>query len=158
MALFPKLCYQLERFDHCVMEIRPLGADHYAEVVTHSPGEYALDEELYQSIENNGNLRLFTARDQLGILRGYCAFLVNYDPHSHDTLVATEDSIYIEPSFRGNGRSFIEYQDDYLAHEGINRIYRHVPLTSRHGKILERTGYAAIQQLYVKLNPEPQDI
>lgn len=157
MGLFSKLSYGIERFDDCLAEINELGKDHYEEVVTHSPGEYALDEELYHHIENSGNLRLFTARDNDKSLRGYCAFMIQYDSHARHVLVATEDSIYIQPTYRGNGRQFIDFQDEVLGAEGVERIYRHVPLQSRHGRMLQSYGYQPIQQLYVKKIPFPKE-
>ena len=60
------------------------------------------DIDLYLTLAGHGVLKLFTVRVAKQIV-GYAAVLLSRHPHRMDDLVATIDSIFVLPDFRGGG-------------------------------------------------------
>ncbi len=142
--------FQRERIHDVIDEVAPLLVCHFVEI-SHDP-DIALDPDFhtYKKIEENGALRVFTARDDDGTLVGYNCFFVNPNLHYQSSLQAVQDVLYVDKERRGFGRTFIKWCDDELRKEGVQKVYHHLKAKYNFGPMLERMGYELVDLIYAK--------
>lgn len=100
--------------------------------------------ERYAALEAAGLLVLFTARDE-GALIGYSAFFVQSHIHYADTLVASNDVLFLHPDARKKptvGIRLIKFSERELKTLGVNKITWHAKFSNELRSILNRMGYA----------------
>jgi GNAT superfamily N-acetyltransferase len=127
----------------CVQEAQPLLERHYGEltlrkdIVRLDPmwPEYALLERL-------GRFMVFTAREN-GMLVGYNAFFVNRSMHYAALTVAQNDVLFLHPDHRRGTTAlrFIDWCEEYLDREGVDKVTYHIKLSLDWRPILHRRGY-----------------
>jgi len=102
----------------------------------------APDWERYADLEKQGNLIIFTARDE-GRLVGYSAFFINSHIHYKNNLFAINDVLFLHPDYRNNscGARLIKYSDQELSKLGKVKILWHVKVSRDFRPILHRLGY-----------------
>lgn len=93
--------FQVERFRDVFTEAIPLLHAHYDEIATNKESK-PLDPDLdrYHMLEDNGMLRIYTARDD-GKLVGYFVSMVMPHLHYSSTIYAMNDILYVDPAYRG---------------------------------------------------------
>ena len=142
--------YQRE-IAHLVMEdIKPLMRRHWEESGRHKDIPMAPNYKAYLNAEDQGLLRVFTARRDL-ILLGYMIFFVG---SLHYTLnkLAQLDLLYVLPACRGGkvGYSLMRFSEDYLITEGVDLIKHGMGLNHHYGCMLLKMGYEPIETIYEK--------
>lgn len=135
----------VEKFGDTYQELEPLYRKHYAEMqsrlkadgVTVSDYNPRLDQ--YEKFGNEGWLLTFVLRDENKAI-GYSNIYVTADMHNHDK-IAQEDTIYVLPEYRGNGRILIKAVHAELKARGVKRMHVTTMTDLRVAKLLERMGY-----------------
>ena len=126
-------------------EIGGLLQMHYDEVAMHKD-RIKLDPDWgrYEAMEINRALAIFTARDH-GKLVGYAVFVIAWHLHYKDTLLASNDVLFLHPDYRSTssaGLRLIQYADQRLAGDyGVDKIVWHIKLAHDWRQILHRAGY-----------------
>lgn len=142
--------FQREQYAHAVDEIRPLAARHSAEVQSHGHA-LRLNDAMYHALEKAGALWLFTARSAQGLI-GYSAYIVSPSMHYEQVLQATNDSVYVAPSYRstGTGTGLINHAEHELEAGGVGIIYQTVKAAHDWSKVLQRRGYTLDEVVFCK--------
>ena len=134
-------------------ELSPLFHAHYKEIAHYQDIELDPDLGTYMKVAAAGGLRLFTAREpELGQLVGYAVFFLRHNLHYSQSLQATQDILFLHPSFRKSlrGFTFIRFCDDELRKEKVQVVYHHVKEKHNFGPMLERQGYELVDVIYAK--------
>ena len=146
------ITYQRENALTLWDEAMPLCKEHWAEIASFKDIPLAPNMTAYKTLEENGLLRCYTARDD-GSLIGYSVFIVNGHIHYQDTLFAIQDVLFIRESARRGraGLSLIKYCDEQLAGEGVAVVQHHQK--NEHPKLgflLAHLGYSPSETLWTK--------
>jgi GNAT superfamily N-acetyltransferase len=146
------LNYLFQRENWSVIQTQgaSLTKKHYLEIAHYQDIPLDLDHEAYLALERNGNLRVFTARDEDGALVGYAIFFLRMTMHYKSSLQAVQDILYIDKEHRGFGKKFIEWCDCALAGERVQVVYHHVKCAHDFSPMLERLGYQQIDKIFGK--------
>lgn len=130
-------------------EMKPLLQLHWEEIAHYKDIPLEPDVAAYQAIEEAGNLRMYTVREDNELL-GYGIFFIKHNPHYKSSVQAVQDIVFIRKDKRGQGREFIAWCDEQLQHEGVDVVYHHVKAAHNFGPLLERQGYKLIDYIYGK--------
>lgn len=139
-------------------EMRPLLDAHWQEISHYLDIPLDPDPSVYEAVQANGALRVYTVRDERGVdvnqnhsrLIGYAIFFVRHNAHYKSSLQASQDILFLHPDFRGGfvGYRFIEWCDDQLREEGVQVVYHHVKQKHNFGPMLEHMNYELIDLIY----------
>lgn len=141
--------FQLERLTLDLMdEMMPLLVAHYNEISANLDIPLKPRVDKYIDLDEAGFLRVYTARDESGLLIGYAVFTVNYSMHYADSYQAIQDIIYIDKSRRGFGSKFISWCDSQLRDEGVQIVYHHVKAKHNWSHLLQRLNYNLVDLIY----------
>ena len=144
--------YQQE-FLHSVQDdIKPLLEEHWEEVALNKDKiKINPDWEAYFSLESQGKLDIFTARDE-GVLVGY--FVVFVYPHIHykDHLFAKNDLIYLSPSHRKGftGIRLIKFAEKCLKEDGVSVLVVNTKNHKPFHKVMQFLGFTPEDVEYSK--------
>ena len=134
-------------------ELMPLLERHRAEVAPYADWVLAPDRDLYERIENAGNLRVFTVR-VAGALVGYCILTVGTNPHYTAVRMAHQDVLFLLPEFRrgGVGIALLRTVERDLRAEGVQCIAQRTKARRdlHLGPLFARLGYAEMDQVWLK--------
>ena len=136
------------------IEIMPLLHAHRDEVGFFKEEKISPYWELYDSLQREGVLRFFTAREN-DILVGYALFYIMRDPHFKNSTKAIQDLTYLSPKHRNglNGYNFIKWVIAQMKRENIHSVYLHVTPSLDYSKILKRLGLENMGNVYgMRLN------
>ena len=131
-------------------EIMPLAEAHYLEIAHYQDIPLDPDRERYKALEDGGQLRYFTLRNEVGALVGYCIFVVARHLHYSGSVQAMQDVLFLLPEYRGAyiGKEFISHCDNELRAERIEAVYHHMKAKRSFGPLLESLGYELIDLVY----------
>lgn len=132
-------------------ELEPLALQHFKECDPFPELEPDMNPEIYFAADETGKLRIYTARAD-GKIVGYAVFVVYPHTHYKDSIQATPDLLYLEPSMRQgfNGIKFLRWMDEQLAAEGVQAVYQMSTMRKDIGAVLSRVGYEPIQVLWAR--------
>jgi hypothetical protein len=133
-----------------IPELKKLIPAHYEEVSRDHDIPLNPDWDKYMQLQDNGCVRVFTARDEFGELIGYNVFFVHKNLHYQSSVQASQDVIYIDKEKRGFGRRFIDWCDVQLGAEGVQKVYHHVKAKHNFGPMLEKLGYELADLVYAR--------
>ena len=107
--------------------------------------------EQYEEAEKSGILKIFTARDD-GKIVGYFAVLVNRALHYKDHLFATNDVIFLHPSYRKGytASNLIKFAIECLTQDGISMVFINTKVHKPFDILLKRMGFEHVENLYAK--------
>ncbi len=132
-------------------ELTPLLASHWAEISADLDIPLEPAKAVYFEAFAKGALRVYTYRDDsTSELYGYCVFMVAPNPHYASSLQAVQDILFIRQDKRGKGWRFINWCDEQLHAEGVQKSYHHVKIAHDFGRMLERMGYVCIEKIYAR--------
>lgn len=144
---------QRERLDRCLHEVDALLLDYFERTENAQKGQPKLNmnwAELIR-IEGNGNLCLFTAREDEK-LQGFAMYVLIKHLHHANTMWALCDILAVNPDVRGQGIAtrMVEYACgkfkrmgvDYIVH-GYRTVYGVTPL-------FPKLGFTCIEHSYMK--------
>ena len=131
-----------------VLDVRPemlvLLDQHYQEL-TLNKDKIKLDPmwELYDAMEKRSEFFLLTARMN-GELVGYSAWFLKPHIHYRNTIVASNDVIFMRSDQRQGmtGIRLIKYSEQRMKELGANKIVWHIKNSLDFSVILHRMGYA----------------
>lgn len=145
--------FSIERMEHIIEEMKPLHRAHWAETETHRHGlELKPDYDTFIRYERAGRYILFTLRHKDGKLVGNCAMYLARSTHT-DTLMATEDTLYLVPAAR-HGKTaaqFIEYCENALRQLGVREINVTVKTVNKAERFFKMLGYKHVQNGLTKV-------
>jgi len=139
---------QRETYKGVIEELKPLLMKHWEEIAHYKDIPLDPAYEVYQSIEDKGALRMFTARDDGGRIVGYSVFFRG-SLHYKGFNTFSQDVLFVLPEYRGRlGYRLIRFCDEQLKAEGAQVVYHHVKLQHDFGPLLKRMGYEPIDVIY----------
>lgn len=145
--------YQRESLMQAQWEMEPLIKLHWLEMMGDQPEiDCDVDWDQYSVLENIGAIHFYTARDA-GVLVGYHNTIITPHLHSKKTLHGLVDYVYLHPDYRRGfiGVNLLKGADRSLEELGVKKIVSGVKLHHDHGRILERLGYRASDQTYIRI-------
>jgi len=109
------------------------------------------DWELYQIIEDNGSLRIFTARDSSKLI-GYFTVVSSPSLHSKGKLIASNDVIFLHPAYRKGfvGVKLFKFAEKCIKEDGFQQLQ--VSYTEKFdiSPILSMLGYTKVETKFEK--------
>jgi len=149
--LTPTLTLQRETADQFIADAAPLLDAHFAEIAHYPDIKLNPQFDLYRTLDQMGNLRVFTLRER-GVLRGYAIFMVRENMHYGDSLQAVQDVLYLDPPLRKQmlGARLIQWCDEELKREGVQVVYQHVKKAFNFGPLLARLGYEEVEAVWAR--------
>lgn len=146
--------FMVEQMQDIQFEMRPLHREHWDETEAHRHGlPFNPDYSTFIHYEQAGRYILFTIRDGItGKLVGNCAMYLDRSTHTQ-TLIATEDTLYILPSYRRGtiAKAFIAYCEAGLKSLGVKEITVTVKTVNRAGLFFQRLGYRHVENGLTKV-------
>lgn len=144
---------QSERVANIWAELDPLLVEHWREVAHYQDITLDVDRERYESLEESGKLRCFTARVE-GKLVGYLVYFVNTNAHYQGSLQAVQDVFFVDPEHRGSrlGAELLVASHWHLMSEGVQVVMQHVKVKQSldFGPMLKTLGYEHVEAIYCK--------
>jgi hypothetical protein len=149
--------FSLEPLNQCQAEIQPiLRNEHWVEVGHYKDIPIDMQWDRYAMLQERGVLRCYTAREFLNeefgekVLQGYAFFIVDKHLHYKQTLVASQDILYVRQPYRGIGRSFLAWCDDQLKAEGVITVTHHAKPWFDYGQLFEKLGYEKAETIWAR--------
>jgi GNAT superfamily N-acetyltransferase len=143
---YEDMVFARERMEDVVGEMKLLHQAHWNETEAHRHG-LALnpDYEIFIRYERAGRYVLFTLRND-GRLQGNCALYLDKSTHTQ-TLIATEDTLYLLPEARKRraARQFIKYCETALKSLGVKEINVSVKTVNKAGRFFRMLGYRHVE-------------
>jgi GNAT superfamily N-acetyltransferase len=146
------ITYQQEFLDTVEKDIKPLLQDHWEEIaVNKSVIKMNPDWEAYHNLEDNGALKIFTARSD-GDLIGYFVVLIRNHIHYKDHIFAANDVLFLKQEHRKGltGPKLMKFAEKCLKEDGVSVLVvntkRHKPFDG----LLEWLGYSHVENVYSK--------
>jgi GNAT superfamily N-acetyltransferase len=144
--LYEDMVFARERMEDIASEMKLLHQAHWNETEAHRHG-LALnpDYEIFMRYERAGRYVLFTLRND-GRLQGNCALYLDKSTHTQ-TLIATEDTLYLLPEARKRraARQFIKYCENALKSLGVKEINVSVKTVNKAGRFFRMLGYRHVE-------------
>jgi GNAT superfamily N-acetyltransferase len=156
------ITYQVEKYDDVINEIWPMLEAHYLEICTDQHVKpFDPDLDRYQVMEDQGMLRIFTARrgwraadigtgeliDGLehpgGQLIGYFVSVILPGLHYQQTLMAINDIMYIMPEYRGGtcGYRLLKLATEDVKNLGADILIIHMKTDYPFRSLLTKLGF-----------------
>jgi GNAT superfamily N-acetyltransferase len=140
------MVFARERMEDIAGEMKLLHQAHWNETEGHRH-DLALNPDygIFIRYERAGRYVLFTLRND-GRLQGNCALYLDKSTHTQ-TLIATEDTLYLLPDARkrGTARRFIEYCENALKSLGVKEINVSVKTVNKAGRFFRMLGYRHVE-------------
>ena len=130
-------------------EIYPLFEKHWNEIAHFKDIPLDPDVELYNSLDDLGIMRVFTARDD-GKLIGYSVYFVGPHIHFRKSIHATQDVFFINKENRGFGMRFLRWCDDELRRDGVQVVINAVSQSNDYSPVLRRMGYKESEKMFCR--------
>lgn len=144
--------FALERIEDITDEIMPLHQAHWQETEAHRHGlPFRPDYATFARYERAGRYVLLTARCDNRLL-GNCAMYLDRSAHTQ-TLIATEDTLYLLPEarLRGVARRFVAYVEHAMRALGAREINVTVKTVNKAGRFFRMLGYRHVENGLTKI-------
>lgn len=107
------------------------------------------DWDMYKTLEEEGKLKIFTARDQ-GTLVGYFVAVVCTNMHYKDHLFASNDILFLRKEYRKGfyGIRLIKFTKACLKDDGVSVLMINTKMHQPFGRLLKWLGFKHIEQVY----------
>lgn len=146
------ITYQEEHYNIMFTpECNELFKQHFAEVKSfYKEGlKQSIDWDLYKTIGKNGNLKIYTVRDN-DILIGYNMYFITTHLHYKYIKVADHDALFLLPKYR---KGFIGYKFLKFCTQELKKKVNTIVLSSKASKSIEvianRLGYKLLDQKFI---------
>lgn len=147
--------FRLEHLSECKNDIQPvLRNEHWEEVGHYKDIPIDMQWDKYAFLQANGKLRCFTIRDFLNeemkdtVLMGYAFFIVDKHLHYKETLVGSQDILYVRKPYRGIGKEFLKWCDEELKKEGVITVTHHAKPWFEYGNLFKDMGYEKAETIW----------
>lgn len=145
--------YEVEPYSRVIDEMRLLYPAHWLEIAKDRDIiPLDMDYAKYEMLEQMNLLHVVTARDE-GKLVGYINFVVTPHLHHMSTVMATQDFMYLKPSYRKGwiGINFLRFADESLKARGVRKVFQESTLRCEFGPVLKYLGYEPSASIYSKV-------
>lgn len=145
--------YASEYFTDVIEEIKPLLKRHWHEIALNKDKiPFDPDYDKYEELEEKGILDIFTARDDEGVLCGYCITFTMPHLHYKTTITSSVDILFVTPEHRGKmtGVRLMAFTENSLKEQGTAFLLHHVKPAHDFSPILIRQGYAQQELIFGK--------
>ena len=146
------LKYQQEFLSQVQTECQSLIELHWEEIALNKDSiKLNPDWDAYYSLEDQGKLKIFTARDG-NTLVGYFVVILGNNIHYKDHLFANNDIIYLHKDFRKGfaGVRLIKFAEACLKEDGVSVLTINTKIHQPFDKVLERLKFKPIERVYSK--------
>jgi len=146
------ISYQQEFYDSVSEDIKPLIEQHWEEIALNKDKiKLNPDWEAYQSLEDQGKLKIFTVREDSELV-GYFIVVVGTHIHYKDHLFASNDIIYLSPKHRktGTGIKLIEFAEKCLAEDGVSVLTINTKVHRPFDKLMDFLKFNKVERVYSK--------
>tara|TARA_R110001592_G_scaffold185146_1_gene429093 strand:+ start:1018 stop:1479 length:462 start_codon:yes stop_codon:yes gene_type:complete len=146
------LKYQQEFLSQVQVDCQSLIELHWEEIALNKDNiKLNPDWDSYHSLEGQGKLKIFTARDG-NTLVGYFVVIVGNNIHYKDHLFASNDIIYLHKDFRKGfaGVRLIKFAEACLKEDGVSVLTINTKIHQPFDKVLERLRFKPIERVYSK--------
>ena len=148
------LKYQQEFLATVKTDIQCLIELHWSEIALNQDNiKLNPDWDAYHNLEDQGKLKIFTARDDNGDkLIGYFVVILGNNIHYKDHLFAANDVIYLHKDYRKGfaGIRLIKFAESYLKGDGVSVLIINTKVHQPFDKVLDRIGFNLIERVYSK--------
>lgn len=147
------MIYSEETFLGVIADIVPLLTRHWDEIALNKETvPLAPDYAQYQRLNDQGILNIYTARNDNGVLVGYCLTITVPHIHYSTTISSNVDLVYVVPEHRGKmtGVRLMQFTEDSLKEKGVKLLSHHVKEAHDFSAILLRKGYKKAETIYGK--------
>jgi GNAT superfamily N-acetyltransferase len=144
--------YQQEFLYSVEDDAKPLLESHWQEIAVNKDKiKLNPDWDTYRSLEEQGKLKIFTARED-GSLVGYFVVVVTANIHYKDHLFASNDIIYLAPDYRKGftGIRLIKFAEKCLKEDGVSVLTINTKVHKPFDSVLERLNFNLIERVYSK--------
>ncbi|PTR10839.1 hypothetical protein C8R32_101369 [Nitrosospira sp. Nsp5] len=146
------LVFSVERIEGITDEIEPLHRAHWAETEEYRHElPFNPDYDTFIRYERAGRYVLFTLRSEMRLL-GNCALYLDKSAHTQ-TLIATEDTLYLLPEAR-KGRvanCFVAYVENAMRLLGVSEINISVKTVNKAERFFRLLGYRHVENGLTKI-------
>lgn len=146
------MTFALERMENILDELKLLHEIHWAETEEYRH-EIPLNPDYSEFIrhERAGRYMVFTLRREERLLGNFSLFVAK--SHQTQTLIGSEDTLYVMPEVRKSGaaRGLVSYGERALHRMGVRQITASVKLVNNAGVFLKRMGYEHVAEGYSKI-------
>ena len=144
--------YQQEFLATVKSDIRPLLERHWNDIaVNKDKVKLNPDWDAYHSLEQDGKLKIFTAREQ-GELVGYFVVIVHRNLHYKDHLFASNDVIFLHPDHRKGrtGIKLVQFSEKCLKEDGVSVLAINTKVHKPFDKLMQFLGFSLVERIYSK--------
>lgn len=149
--------FSLENVRDCMDEIKPiLRNEHWEEVGHYDDIPIDMEWDKYFLLQDKGVLRCFTIRSSVNeefkdtVIQGYAFFFVDKHLHYKNTIVASQDILFVRKTSRGIGRKFLAWCDEQLKSEGVVTVTHHAKPWFEYGTLFEKLGYEKAETIWAR--------
>jgi GNAT superfamily N-acetyltransferase len=146
------IVYQQEFLSTARPDAQELLKDHWEEIALNKD-KIALnpDWEAYEKLEDDGKLKVFTARDNNKLI-GYFVVIVGINPHYKDHLFAVNDIIYLDKDYRKGftGIKIIKFAEKCLKEDGVSVLSINTKVHKPFDRVMVYLGFRPIERVYSK--------
>lgn len=145
--------FELESFEECVEEIKPLIDAHYSEVEFYQDKvKLSVNYELLAQLDKLDMLYMFIMRNDEGKLVGYNVFSVAKAVHYKDHYYATNYTVYIDPEYRHTHHTvdFFNYCEKFLKEDDVSIVHYQMKTNKTFSTLMNNLGYENTEAVYTK--------
>jgi GNAT superfamily N-acetyltransferase len=147
------ITYQQEFLTQVKPDIEPLLRQDWEEI-EHNKELYKLnpDWDIYQTLEDNNSLRIFTCRYNNKLI-GYFVVILTPNIHSKGNLIAVADVIFLDKEYRSGliGYKLFKFSEACIKEDGIKTL--HVTTTEENpiDSLMMKLGYLKVETKFEKV-------
>lgn len=144
------ITYQIETIEDTLEELKPILHKHHKEASSLNESiELDPDYDAYEMMDENGYILFYTARDD-GKLIGYCLYFILKDLQHKSHLVAKNDFIFIDPSYRKTGVSveLFKRAEEVLRDLGVSYITQSMKKHREFKTLMDILEYDELEVVY----------
>jgi len=144
------ITYQVEPYEACIEELKPLFPAHWAELALNQD-KVPLDPQydVYAQRAARGEVLMVTARE-LGVLVGYFVGFVAPALHYRTCLTLTMDIFYIAPAYRKRsaGIRLFKFVEHEARRRGVKRLFVGSKLHKDASALFARLNYEPVETYF----------
>jgi len=144
--------YQQEFLPTVKSDIQYLLKEHWEEIALNKIKiRLNPDWDAYESLEQQGKLKIFTARDEETLV-GYFVVLMGVNLHYKDHIFAANDVIYLSAKHRKGltGVKLIKFAETCLKQDGVSVLSINTKVHRPFDKIMDYLNFNLIERVYSK--------
>jgi len=145
--------YKQEFLDTVQKDIKPLLEKHWSEIALNQDKiKLNPDWGAYNTLERDGKLKIFTARDDEGNLVGYFVVIVGRHIHYKDHLFANNDILFLAKEYRKGftGIKLVKFAEKCLKEDGVSVLTINTKVHQPFDKMLDFLKFNKIERIYSK--------